>query len=93
MPLCLNQLTHFKAKFIQSHFDVQPYLKTGQLFFIYARDIYIQDGKFDPDRTIEALKSLTMQAVTVEGFSKFRATGEMSWACPWYGCDHCGSEQ
>ena len=34
-------------------FDIRPYVDSGKLSFYKACDVYVGDGHFDPERTIE----------------------------------------
>ena len=60
-------------------FYPEPYLAQGQLFFRSAREIFLRQGRFEP----EPLLSLWQQEVEkalAEGFRGLRVTGEMTWA-------------
>ncbi|MDZ7262440.1 MAG: MEDS domain-containing protein, partial [candidate division KSB1 bacterium] len=56
----------------------QPYLKQGQLVFLTAKDAYLKNGVFDPERMI-ALLEQTLERALKQGYSGLRVTGEMTW--------------
>lgn len=58
---------------------VRELLDKGQLVIMTAKDAYLRDGQFDPDRMIRLLSDETDKALA-EGYSALRATGEMTWA-------------
>jgi len=51
----------------------------GQLLLLSAKDSYLLNGTFDPDRMIRMLGQETKKALS-EGYSALRVTGEMTWA-------------
>ncbi len=59
--------------------EVEPYLDSGQLAVLPAKEAYLLGGAFDPDRVIDLLRSQTELALA-EGYSALRATGETTWA-------------
>ena len=59
--------------------DVEGLLAKGQLVLVTAKETYLKDGQFDPDRMIKALGEETDKALA-EGYSALRGTGEMTWA-------------
>jgi hypothetical protein len=59
--------------------DVQGLLDKGQLVILTAKEAYLRDGQFDPDRMITLLGEEADKAVA-EGYAALRATGEMTWA-------------
>src|SRR5258708_7870007 len=59
--------------------DLKRFVTTGQFTFMNYTDIYLINGEFTPQNTIEALRKATTLAVDVQGYSKFRVTGEVSW--------------
>jgi len=59
--------------------EVKPYLDSGQLNILTAKDAYMRDGIFNPDGMIELLRNETERALA-EGYSALRVTGEMTWA-------------
>jgi Nif-specific regulatory protein len=60
-------------------FNVEPFLKKGQLVIIGVKDAYMKEGVFDPDGMIDLLRSETELALS-EGYKALRVTGEMTWA-------------
>jgi len=59
--------------------EVKPYLDSGQLNILTAKDAYVRDGIFNPDGMIDLLRNETERALA-EGYSALRVTGEMTWA-------------
>ena len=51
----------------------------GQLVIVSAKDAYLKDGQFEPDKMIALLAEETEKALA-EGYAALRATGEMTWA-------------
>ncbi len=58
---------------------VDELLAKGQLMILTAKEAYLKDGQFDPDKMIKLLSDETEKALA-EGYSALRATGEMTWA-------------
>jgi hypothetical protein len=44
-----------------------------------AKEAYLRDGQFDPDKMIQLLSDETDKALA-EGYTAMRATGEMNWS-------------
>ena len=59
--------------------DLKPYLDIGQLKVLYAAEVYMQKGIFNPDVMITFLRNETERAL-VEGYTALRVMSEMSWA-------------
>jgi hypothetical protein len=59
--------------------EVNSLLDKGQLVILTAKDAYLKDGQFEPEKMIALLRSETEQALS-EGYSALRVTGEMTWA-------------
>lgn len=59
--------------------DAEPYIASGQLTIRAAKEAYLTDGEFIPEKMIELLRDATQQALD-EGYPALRATGEMTWA-------------
>lgn len=60
-------------------FEVDPYLKSGQLSMLTVSESYMKGGVFDPDGMIKMLTEETDKALE-DGYVALRVTGEMSWA-------------
>ena len=56
----------------------ESYLNSRQLVFLDKDDAYSKDGKFNPERMKELLKTLTDDAQK-EGFNGLAISGEISW--------------
>jgi DcmR-like sensory protein len=59
--------------------EVEALIDKGQLVIITAKEAYLKDGQFEPDRMIQMLSDETDKALA-EGYTALRATGEMTWA-------------
>ncbi len=59
--------------------DVDALVASGQLVIQSAKEVYLVDGVFQPERMIEMLGKETTAAVQA-GYAALRVTGEMSWA-------------
>ncbi|HEY1813227.1 MAG TPA: MEDS domain-containing protein [Kofleriaceae bacterium] len=58
---------------------VDALIERHQLVILTAKEAYLKDGSFEPDRMIELLKDETDKALA-DGYAAMRATGEMTWA-------------
>jgi len=59
--------------------DPEPYMARGQLVLLSAREVYLGQGRFEP----EAMAGRWQQEIEnalAEGFRCLRVTGEMTWA-------------
>jgi hypothetical protein len=54
-------------------------IEKGQLVILTAKEAYLREGQFDPDKMIKLLGEETEKALA-EGYTALRATGEMTWA-------------
>lgn len=68
-----------KEMLVAGGLDVDPLIETGQLEILTAKDEYIRDGEFDPEKMVALLREQTEKALAA-GYSAMRATGEMTWA-------------
>jgi len=59
--------------------DVEKLIAKGQLVIVTAKEAYLKEGVFDPDKMIKLLGEETQKALA-EGYQALRATGEMTWA-------------
>ena len=59
--------------------EVDALVEKRQLVILTAKEAYLRDGQFDPDKMIALLDELTEQALA-EGYMAMRVTGEMTWA-------------
>lgn len=60
-------------------FPIRPYIDAKQLVFYTKEDTYLSQGYFDADRLISMIRA-GIQDGRREGYTKFRASGEMDWA-------------
>lgn len=58
--------------------EVDPYLVRGQLTILTSDDVYLREGRFDPDRMIALVRTEAERALA-EGYPAVRGTGEMTW--------------
>jgi len=65
----------------------EPARARGQLDARRARDAYLPDGRFEPDRMLEAVRDEYRRALS-EGYRGLSLTGEMTWAL----CDRSSSD-
>lgn len=77
----VNLLTAARLRSIleEGGIAVEPLMAKGQLVVLTAKQAYLRDGDFDPDRMIALLRSETEKALA-EGYRGLRVTGEMNWA-------------
>lgn len=59
--------------------DVDDASDAGQLSIHAASDVYLSDGTFDPQRTIDLLDRMHSEAID-DGYDRLRVTGETAWA-------------
>jgi hypothetical protein len=59
--------------------DADPLIESGQLVIMTAKEAYLRDGQFDPEKMIQLLREETEKALA-EGYTAMRATGEMTWS-------------
>jgi hypothetical protein len=71
-----EQLT---ATLASADVNIEPLLEKGQLVILTAKDAYLRDGEFDPDKMIALLREETDKALA-DGYPALRVTGEMTWA-------------
>ena len=70
--------TNLLIKELRKHIDLDSVIKKGQLSILEKNETYSKEGKFDPTKMINMLKTLTNQAIN-EGYNGFAFTGELSW--------------
>jgi hypothetical protein len=75
----LQTAEQLRATLASAGIEVDRLLDKGQLLILTAKEAYLKDGQFDPDRMIDLLGEETRKALA-EGYSALRATGEMTWA-------------
>jgi len=68
-----------QAHFLDTGFDPQPYLASGQLGVLTLDETYMKRGFFDPDVMIDLLGA-EIERSLAEGYESLRLTAEMSWA-------------
>ena len=72
VPVILNRLEHAGV-------DVDAALGRGALRVATKQETYLRHGLFEPENMIADLKE-EVQSSLGQGFTGFRATGEMTWA-------------
>jgi hypothetical protein len=75
----IQTAAQLKSLLGQAGIDVEPLVEKGQLVIVTAKEAYLRDGQFEPDRMIQLLREETEKALA-EGYAAMRATGEMTWA-------------
>ena len=75
----IQTAAQLEATLASTNINVAELLRSGQLVILTAKDAYLKDGQFDPDKMIALLGEATDQALA-EGYAALRATGEMTWA-------------
>ena len=75
----ITSVEQLRATLTAGGIDVAPLIDSGQLVILTAKEAYLQDGQFDPDKMIDLLREETDKALA-EGYAALRATGEMTWA-------------
>jgi hypothetical protein len=75
----VTSIDQLKATLASAEIDVETLTDKGQLVIVTAKEAYLKDGQFDPDRMIALLADETDKALA-EGYTALRATGEMTWA-------------
>jgi hypothetical protein len=75
----IQTASQLKATLAAANIAVDELVDSGQLVILTAKEAYLKDGQFDPDKMIKLLGEETEKALA-EGYSALRATGEMTWA-------------
>ena len=75
----LQTSEQLRATLEQAGIGVADLIDRGQLVIMTAREAYLRDGQFVPNKMIELLREETDKALA-EGYTALRATGEMTWA-------------
>ncbi|MBZ0231190.1 MAG: MEDS domain-containing protein [Deltaproteobacteria bacterium] len=75
----LQSAEQLRATLAAAGIAVDALVDRGQLVILTAKEAYLKDGQFDPDKMIALLGEETEKALA-EGYSALRATGEMTWA-------------
>jgi hypothetical protein len=68
-----------RTTLIEAGIEADRLIDAGQLVIMTAKEAYLRDGQFDPDRMIQLLQDETDKAIA-EGYTALRATGEMTWS-------------
>ncbi len=75
----IHTIEQLRDSLRDSGIEVDRLIERGQLVIVAAKEAYIEDGVFDPERMIQRLGEETEKALA-EGYTALRATGEMTWA-------------
>ncbi len=75
----IQTAAQLRATLAAATIDVDDLVTRGQLVILTAKEAYLKDGQFDPDKMISLLRAETDKAID-EGYAALRATGEMTWA-------------
>lgn len=68
-----------KSILASSGIDGEALQKKGQLVIMTAKEAYLREGEFDPDRMLRLLREETAKALR-DGYTALAVTGEMTWA-------------
>lgn len=63
---------------LHNKIKINKYLEKKQLIFLNKSEAYSEGGEFIPDKMIDLLKKMSIEAVT-EGYNGISITGELSW--------------
>lgn len=75
----LTSAEQLRAILRDAGIGVDALIDKGQLMIVTAKEAYLKDGQFEPDKMIALLGEETDKAIA-EGYTALRATGEMTWA-------------
>jgi hypothetical protein len=75
----LQTAGQLKLKLDEAGVDAEGLVSSGQLIILTAKDAYLKDGAFDPEKMIAVLEEETARALA-DGYTALRVTGEMTWA-------------
>lgn len=75
----IQTAAQLRATLGAAEIDVQGLLDREQLVILTAKEAYLRDGRFEPDRMIGLLDEATAKALA-DGYQALRVTGEMTWA-------------
>lgn len=75
----IHTAAHVEKVLGEAGIDVAPLLASGQLAILAAKEAYLKDGEFVPQKMIDLLRTMTEEALA-QGYPALRATGEMTWA-------------
>ena len=75
----LQTATQLKDLLASAGVDVEALVGSGQLVIMTAKDVYLKEGAFEPDKMITLLGEETAKALE-EGYAALRVSGEMTWA-------------
>jgi two-component system, chemotaxis family, sensor kinase Cph1 len=74
-----NSVAVIMGRLEKAGVDVQEEHERGALRVVTKRETYLRHGLFEPEKMISDLNA-EVQLSAAQGFSGFRATGEMTWA-------------
>jgi len=75
----IHTAAQLRALLAEADVDVESLLARSQLVILTAKEAYLKEGLFDPDKMITLLQEETDKALA-EGYPALRVTGEMTWA-------------
>lgn len=75
----LQTAAQLKATLAAAGLDADGLVARGQLIILTAKDAYLKDGAFEPEKMIAMLRDETARALN-DGYTALRVTGEMTWA-------------
>ena len=75
----IHTAAQLRAILAEANVDVDSLVARNQLVILTAKEAYLKDGQFDPEKMIVLLREETDKAIA-EGYPALRVTGEMTWA-------------
>jgi hypothetical protein len=75
----INTVEYVRSMLGDAGIEVDALIDKGQLAIVSARDAYLKDGEFVPEKMLTMLVEETDKALA-EGYAALRGTGEMTWA-------------
>lgn len=75
----IQTAAQLEATLAAAEVEVDSLIEKGQLVILTAKEAYLKEGEFDPEKMIALLREETQKALD-EGYTALRVTGEMTWA-------------
>ncbi|RYZ06125.1 MAG: hypothetical protein EOO73_17095 [Myxococcales bacterium] len=75
----LQSASQLKETLATAGVDVEQLAARGQLVIMTAKEAYLKEGLFDPDKMVTLLREETNKALA-EGYTALGVTGDMTWA-------------
>lgn len=75
----LQTAGQLKSTLASANIDVEQIIRSGQFVILTAKDAYLKEGAFEPEKMVNVLNDETVRALA-DGYSAVRLSGEMTWA-------------